>query len=89
MQEWIPLRDEYLAEALCLEGRGDCNEESCSGCKTGVPAYRCIDCFGLALLSQSCCVKQHSSNPLHRITVILACSVYGSSFSSVLEQRIL
>lgn len=72
LKEWIPHRDEYLAEMIRLEGRGDAELESCPRCPPGassVPCYRCKDCFGMQLLCGTCCVEVHGNNPLHVIEV--------------------
>lgn len=71
MREWIPRVDDYLAELIRLEGRGDADESvcpSCSGMKT--PMYRCISgCFAGDLVCEDCCKKTHSTRPLDIIEV--------------------
>ncbi|THU91454.1 hypothetical protein K435DRAFT_820836 [Dendrothele bispora CBS 962.96] len=72
LKEWIPYRDEYLAEFIRLEGRGDFDSECCPFCKSGdleehPVLYRCLDCFGGDLVCRECCVKSHTENPLHII----------------------
>ncbi|THU93273.1 hypothetical protein K435DRAFT_670546, partial [Dendrothele bispora CBS 962.96] len=70
LKEWIPYRDEYLAELLHLEGRGDFSLEVCPVCgleNDEEIAYRCLDCLGGDLKCQDCCVKEHQSHPLHII----------------------
>ncbi|THU80041.1 hypothetical protein K435DRAFT_874797 [Dendrothele bispora CBS 962.96] len=77
LKEWIPYRDEYLAELLRLEGRGDVEKDECPWCgqpsedEDGehIPFYRCVHCFGEDLMCKACCVKRHEANPLHVIEV--------------------
>jgi hypothetical protein len=61
--------DDYLAELLRLEGRGDAFKDYCPQCTTGSADYRCMDCFGTDLLCSSCIVLRHRSDPFHRIQV--------------------
>ncbi|THU98424.1 hypothetical protein K435DRAFT_818886 [Dendrothele bispora CBS 962.96] len=78
LKQWTPYRDEYLAELLRIEGRGDVDTERCPWCKQTFDerddgdvgesfSYRCLDCFGEDLMCKGCCVKRHESNPLHII----------------------
>ncbi|KAJ7138998.1 hypothetical protein C8R44DRAFT_528985, partial [Mycena epipterygia] len=69
LAKWVPLRDEYLAEFLCLEGRGAVALDFCPACprlaakRAANPLYRCTNCFSLDLVCASCCLR------LHRIEV--------------------
>ncbi|KAF8182182.1 hypothetical protein K438DRAFT_1600936, partial [Mycena galopus ATCC 62051] len=68
---WIPLADEYLAELIRLEGRGNVCTTHCPTCPdtvpVAVPLYRCKDCDVRDLFCNNCCVLAHVRNPLHRI----------------------
>ncbi|KAJ7803369.1 hypothetical protein B0H14DRAFT_3091988 [Mycena olivaceomarginata] len=68
---WIPLRDEYLAEIIRLEGRGDVCITHCPTCPATtppqIPRYRCKDCMIPDLFCQECCAKAHVRHPLDRI----------------------
>ncbi|KII83424.1 hypothetical protein PLICRDRAFT_180503 [Plicaturopsis crispa FD-325 SS-3] len=71
LKQWMPLRDEYLAELLRLEGRGDFPSDVCRSCPPGRAAgqacIRCEECFDGSLTCKQCCVEQHARNPLHLI----------------------
>lgn len=73
LREWRLHRDEYLAEFLRLEGRGDYTEDYCTSCPVGsqaaTPKYRCRDCFSMRLVCTDCCRDAHKENPLHVIEV--------------------
>ncbi|KAJ7051468.1 hypothetical protein C8F01DRAFT_1339499 [Mycena amicta] len=61
-------RQEFLAELLRLEGRGEHRYAMCAGCGEGEALHRCNDCFnGGRLLCQTCVVREHRWLPLHRI----------------------
>ncbi|KAH9847790.1 hypothetical protein C2E23DRAFT_942536 [Lenzites betulinus] len=64
MQELI---DEYLAEMLREEGRGEHVCSNCPRCFVGPAAFRCRDCRTHVLLCQQCIVAEHACNPLHRV----------------------
>ncbi|KAJ7739793.1 hypothetical protein DFH07DRAFT_778617 [Mycena maculata] len=71
LAQWVPLRDEYLAEFLRLEGRGDVAIDFCPSCPEGKvsanPVYRCMDCTYPDLLCSECCLCAHSDRVLDRI----------------------
>lgn len=73
-------REEYLAEMLRLEGRGDAGSQpGCMSCTSTDGAYRCEDCMGMLLECSSCCLKRHKVLPLHVIQVgILALLTFFS-----------
>ena len=62
-------REEYLAEFLRLEGRGDGSQPGCMSCTSADGVYRCEDCMGRLLECPSCCLKRHKLLPLHVIQV--------------------
>lgn len=69
-------RQTYLEELVRWEGRADFRTaKHCSDCLArssptpGPPNYRCRECFLADLVCESCCVKRHRTNPLHRIEV--------------------
>ncbi|KAF9545568.1 hypothetical protein CPC08DRAFT_769836 [Agrocybe pediades] len=69
---WTPLIDEYVAEFLRLEGRGDAATQSvCAGADCSTPmekyGFRCRDCFSFQLYCEECMVHIHKTNPLHSI----------------------
>ncbi|KAJ7814307.1 hypothetical protein B0H13DRAFT_2242773 [Mycena leptocephala] len=71
LQFWVPLQDEYLAELICLEGRGDVCTTQCLSCPEDTPPetprYRCVDCEIPDLFCGEFCVQAHARHPLHRI----------------------
>ncbi|KAJ7776476.1 hypothetical protein DFH07DRAFT_865693 [Mycena maculata] len=71
LAQWVPLHDEYLAEFLRLEGRGNVATDFCPACPEGHaaanPRYRCMDCMYPDLLCQACCVREHANQVLDRI----------------------
>jgi hypothetical protein len=78
LKQWTPLRDEYLAELLRLEGRGEFTSEKCPSCvhdpfddfsTSSKPNLRCQDCFTGELVCEECCVRLHLQHPLHIIDV--------------------
>ncbi|KAL1740910.1 hypothetical protein HDZ31DRAFT_85158 [Schizophyllum fasciatum] len=66
---FIPLRQEYLDEALLWESRGNQRYTAkCRDCDHPAPRYRCRDeCMGRWLFCQSCIVQRHAHTPLHWI----------------------
>ncbi|KAJ7429283.1 hypothetical protein B0H11DRAFT_2266310 [Mycena galericulata] len=72
LAQWVPLRDEYLAEFLRLEGRGSVAYDFCPACpgqKAASPRYRCMDCHWADIVCGECCVRDHRDRPLDRIEV--------------------
>ncbi len=76
MREWqgyngkAGFRGEYLLELLHRNGRGGAAlQSSCSNCQTGDPIFRCDSCPLGLLVCKSCCLKLHSSLPLHMVRV--------------------
>ncbi|KAE9387205.1 hypothetical protein BT96DRAFT_948552 [Gymnopus androsaceus JB14] len=65
--EWRAFADEYLAEMIRNEGRGDSDIEACYCCSDGVPLYRCMDCFGEDLVCDKCCRELHMDRPLDNV----------------------
>jgi len=63
----------FLHELIRLDGRGDRQQFcQCADVRSQMivdAAYRCRDCFGGGFLCQSCIIKCHVFNPLHRIEV--------------------
>lgn len=70
--EWRPFADEYLAEMVHNEGRGDSDTQLCYRCNTGVPLYRCTECFAEDLVCLECCRELHLDRPLDIIEVSIA-----------------
>ncbi|KAJ3730319.1 hypothetical protein C8R42DRAFT_693124 [Lentinula raphanica] len=66
--EWKAVADDYLAEMIRNEGRGDGNLETCFRCqkssKERTPLFRCMDCFPEDLVCESCCRELHEFCPL-------------------------
>ncbi|KAJ7231598.1 hypothetical protein B0H12DRAFT_1239914 [Mycena haematopus] len=83
MRAWYPHSDEYLAEQLRREGRGDtwvharCASVRCNDPQRRCPnracseaaEYRCVDqaCVGQAMFCASCIVAAHAQLPTHFI----------------------
>ncbi|KAJ6514372.1 hypothetical protein C8R47DRAFT_1206735 [Mycena vitilis] len=71
LQGWVLLQDEYLAELIRLEGRGDVCVTHCPTCPATtppeMPRYRCKDCMIPDLFCKHCCLVDHARHPLHRI----------------------
>ena len=61
--------DEWLAELLCHEGRGDYADETCSSCKKRGTLHRCDDCWDPCFYCEDCTKARHYSYPFHRIRV--------------------
>ncbi|KAJ7693186.1 hypothetical protein B0H17DRAFT_887959, partial [Mycena rosella] len=84
LNQWTPLRDEYLAEKIRLEGRGDVCITHCPTCPEGTPPetplYRCIDCMHPDLYCKECCVHAHINHPLDRIEVFF---FFGRNFERI------
>ncbi|KAK0493893.1 hypothetical protein EDD18DRAFT_1077920, partial [Armillaria luteobubalina] len=62
--------DNYLAESLRHEGRGDAiSQPSCAGiaCKNEDFVYRCVTCRDARLFCQACIVTAHMCSPTHII----------------------
>ncbi|PBK70788.1 hypothetical protein ARMSODRAFT_884149, partial [Armillaria solidipes] len=59
-------REEYLLELLRRNGHGGAVLQSaCSNCQMGKPIFRCDGCPLGLLACKACCLKLHSSLPLH------------------------
>ncbi|KAJ7449011.1 hypothetical protein FB451DRAFT_1102933, partial [Mycena latifolia] len=59
--------NEFLAEFLRLEGRGD-HSPTCAACLLKPGDHRCVDCLGGGeLLCAGCTVEAHRRLPFHRI----------------------
>lgn len=84
MEDWEPLRDEYLDILLELEGppNGQSPERCCEiinngdgtvrVCDAPDPIYRCVDCLDHGLpVCRACCVARHTYNVFHRVQVRL------------------
>ncbi|KAJ6514835.1 hypothetical protein C8R47DRAFT_961298, partial [Mycena vitilis] len=65
--EWRPLRDEYLAELIRLDGCGEWATDICLTCAKRKAEYRCTMCFTDAMYCTDCIVASHADNPLHVI----------------------
>jgi len=74
---WTECIDNYLAEFLCLEGRGNaCDQVKCAveGCETdalGTPffGHRCENCQDCSLYCLHCTLESHRHLPFHQIQV--------------------
>ncbi|KAF9062496.1 hypothetical protein BDP27DRAFT_1233541 [Rhodocollybia butyracea] len=64
----MAVQDEYLDDTIYVEGRG-LNGDSCAGCESPNPAFRCADeeCVGLGMRCEKCIVKAHQHLPFHWI----------------------
>lgn len=66
--EWRPYADDYLAELMRNESRGDGKLEICFRCGVRsldhIPLFRCMDCFTEDLVCQKCCLDMHIDRPL-------------------------
>ncbi|KAJ3714963.1 hypothetical protein C8R42DRAFT_725909 [Lentinula raphanica] len=66
--EWKAHADEYLAEMIRNEGRGDSLIAKCFLCKRdgddAAPLFRCMDCFSKNLVCEDCCRTRHEDRPL-------------------------
>ncbi len=72
----MPYREEFLAEEIRREGRGDAADlAECPSCEdkgresVDEPIYRCDDCFGGFMECGTCCLERHGRVPLHRVKV--------------------
>ncbi|KAF9023539.1 hypothetical protein BDZ89DRAFT_955587, partial [Hymenopellis radicata] len=70
MATWRQFRSRYLDELIRWDGLGGADDK-CPLCPTSQPTqhaeYRCCEaeCVNLGLLCRECCVRQHSTLPLH------------------------
>ncbi|KAJ3831646.1 hypothetical protein F5878DRAFT_647455, partial [Lentinula raphanica] len=63
--EWRAHADDYLAEMIRVEGRGDSNVERCCLCEQEKTAlFRCMECFSEDLICEDCCREKHEDRPL-------------------------
>lgn len=73
MLTWRKYRADYLDSCLVLEGRGrfhnSCANPRCGSEMRDTPNFRCLDCFGYAMVCKQCIVSVHHILPLHRIEV--------------------
>lgn len=69
MREWVSSRDDWLAELLRSEGRGDFAQAQCARCGNNPAEIRCKDCEDHKLYCEPCTVDMHRRNPFHRILV--------------------
>ncbi|KAE9389116.1 hypothetical protein BT96DRAFT_1003594 [Gymnopus androsaceus JB14] len=74
MRQWAPYRNEYLAEMLRAEGRGDRNKNFCYACgcldREHAPVFCCISgYFSKDLVCEECCRKHHWNRPLDIVEV--------------------
>ncbi|GJF00735.1 CxC2 domain-containing protein [Phanerochaete sordida] len=70
LREWTNHTERFLDELLRLEGLRGASPTVCSLCpasQSGVPQYRCSDCFGGRLVCRGCCLRVHHDQPFHRI----------------------
>ncbi|KAI0039250.1 hypothetical protein FA95DRAFT_1612723 [Auriscalpium vulgare] len=68
LNEWLPLRDQYVDELIRHDGRGDYHStDKCSACGIAAGTSRCIDCLGSPPLCNGCLCAGHVNNPLHRV----------------------
>ncbi|KAK0471979.1 hypothetical protein EDD18DRAFT_1314665 [Armillaria luteobubalina] len=60
--------DEYVAESLRREGRGDAiSQNSCSACEDTDFCFRCITCRDARLFCRICIISLHTACPTHVI----------------------
>ncbi|KAG1805425.1 hypothetical protein EV424DRAFT_1544390 [Suillus variegatus] len=64
---WLSDRDEYLAEMLRMDGRGDYTLDTCCKCASAPALFRCDDCYDMQLYCRDCTVCNHLWSPTHRI----------------------
>ncbi|KAJ7076920.1 hypothetical protein C8R43DRAFT_1143595 [Mycena crocata] len=67
LQEFRPLRQEFLNQMLRRDGCGDASSDICPGCGGPDSMIRCRNCFGDLLYCDVCTVKNHEHHPLHII----------------------
>ncbi|KAJ3709697.1 hypothetical protein C8R42DRAFT_598178 [Lentinula raphanica] len=67
--EWRAHADEYLAEMIRIEGRGERDVERCGLCEREgkEPLFRCMECFSEDLLCEECCREKHVDKPLDAV----------------------
>ncbi|KAH7919749.1 hypothetical protein BV22DRAFT_1022428, partial [Leucogyrophana mollusca] len=65
LREWLPVRDDYLAELL---DRESCPEQTkCELCGKDDGPLRCTTCSGIHSWCSPCIVKAHARLPFHKI----------------------
>ena len=65
LRAWLDLRSDYLAMALELEAPPA--NADCESCKQSRFEYRCQECFPCPFICGNCCLKNHGSQPFHKI----------------------
>ncbi|KZS99382.1 uncharacterized protein LAESUDRAFT_631402, partial [Laetiporus sulphureus 93-53] len=69
LREWVPRREEWLAELLHYEGHCEFTAEYCPRCGDHNAETRCLDCDDLTLYCQACIVTMHKRSPFHQLKV--------------------
>ncbi|KAG1868741.1 hypothetical protein C8R48DRAFT_598239 [Suillus tomentosus] len=64
---WLNDCDDYLAEMLRMDGRGDYTSDTCYKCGSAPALFRCDDCCDMQLYCGDCTVHNHLRCPTHRI----------------------
>lgn len=67
LTEWLPWREDFLDELLCLDGL-DGRPLVCIVCQ-GPGNLRCTDCCGQDIFCEACLLISHRRLPLHRVEV--------------------
>ena len=65
MKEWLPRRNEYIAETIGREAPPP--SRACQLCNEPNSLWRCKNCFGEPSFCTSCCRDHHSLQPFHRV----------------------
>ncbi|KAG1738452.1 uncharacterized protein EDB91DRAFT_1249364 [Suillus paluster] len=64
---WLSGRDDYLAEMLRMDGRGDYTSDTCCQCGSDPALFRCDNCCDMQLYCGDCTVYNHLQCPTHCI----------------------
>ncbi|KAG1812886.1 uncharacterized protein BJ212DRAFT_1448064 [Suillus subaureus] len=64
---WLSNHNEYLAEMLRMDGRGDFTSDTCCKCTSAPTLFHCNDCRNMQLYCRDCTVCNHLQSPTHCI----------------------
>ncbi|KAH9914777.1 uncharacterized protein BXZ73DRAFT_92737 [Epithele typhae] len=65
IEEWLPLRQDFLDELLRYEGSEHIHSSVCRTCKRPGATFRCSQCHSRRLYCQVCAIDRHTDIPLH------------------------
>jgi CxC2 like cysteine cluster associated with KDZ transposases len=67
MNDWLPHQKTFLFEILAMEAPPA--DMICTSCLVQKAEIRCLDCLGSPILCRRCGLKNHHSDPYHKVEV--------------------